>query len=148
MKTVWIKNILMILSIGHTANCFAQNLTRDVLNDTLPIQTMDSVTISAKLKQFKASCLTGVIGTKVNAGKRTNTLKLVSSSNGVIGLISAYDVWDGGCSWQFSKQFHVGGSINNLTNEQYFNRRITMYPGPGILPADGRMFTISVGLDI
>jgi len=41
MKTVWIKNILMILSIGHTANCFAQNLTRDVLNDTLPIQTME-----------------------------------------------------------------------------------------------------------
>ena len=72
----------------------------------------------------------------------------VSSSNGVIGLIPAYDVWDWNCSWQFSKQFHVGGSINNLTNEQYFNRRITMYPGPGILPADGRMFTISVGLDI
>ena len=147
MKTVWIKNILMILSIGHTANCFAQNLTRDVLNDTLPIQTMDSVTISAKLKQFKASCLTGVIGTKVNAGKRTNTLKLVSSSNGVIRLIPAYDVWDGGCSWQFSKQFHVGGS-NNLTNGRHFNRRITMYPGPAILPADGKMFTISLGLGI
>lgn len=74
-----------------------------------------------------------------------NTL---SSSNGVIGLIPAYHVWDWNCSWQFSKQFHVSGSINNLANEKYFNRRITMYPGPGILPADGRTFTISLGLDI
>ena len=72
----------------------------------------------------------------------------VSSSNGVIGLIPAYHVWDWNCSWQFSKQFHVSGSINNLANEKYFNRRITMYPGPGILPADGRTFTISLGRDI
>jgi len=72
----------------------------------------------------------------------------ISSSNGVIGLIPAYHVWDWNCSWQFSKQFHVRGSVNNLTNEKYFNRRITMYPGPGILPADGRTFTISLGLDI
>ncbi len=72
----------------------------------------------------------------------------VSSSSGVIGLIPAYDLWDWNCSWQFSKQFHVSGSINNLTNEKYFNRRITMYPGPGILPADGRTFTISLGLNI
>ena len=72
----------------------------------------------------------------------------VSSSNGVIGLIPAYHVWDLNCSWRFSKQFHVSGSINNLANEKYFNRRITMYPGPGILPADGRTFTVSLGLDI
>jgi outer membrane receptor for Fe3+-dicitrate len=45
-------------------------------------------------------------------------------------------------------KFHVSGSINNLANEKYFNRRITMYPGSGILPADGRAFTISMGLDI
>ena len=72
----------------------------------------------------------------------------ISSSNGVIGMIPAYHVWDWNCSWQFAKQFHVSGSINNLTNEKYFNRRITMYPGPGILPADGRTFTVSLGLDI
>jgi len=71
-----------------------------------------------------------------------------SSSNGVIGLIPAYHVWDWNCSWQLSKQFHVSASVNNFTNEKYFNRRITMYPGPGILPADGRTFTISMGLDI
>jgi Fe(3+) dicitrate transport protein len=72
----------------------------------------------------------------------------VASSNGVIGLIPAYHVWDWNCNWQFAKQFHVSAGINNFTNEKYFNRRITMYPGPGILPADGRTFTISLYLDI
>jgi Fe(3+) dicitrate transport protein len=71
-----------------------------------------------------------------------------SGSNGVIGLIPAYDVWDWNCSWRFSKQFHLSASINNLTDQKYFNRRITMYPGPGILPADGRTFTVSLGVNI
>ena len=81
MKTGLIKNILMILLIGYTTNCFAQNLAPDALNDTLPVQTMDSVTISTRLKQFKASYLTDVNGTKVYAGKRTNTLTLSQNIN-------------------------------------------------------------------
>jgi Fe(3+) dicitrate transport protein len=74
-----------------------------------------------------------------------NTL---SSSNGVIGVLPAYHVWDWNFSWQFSKQIHLGAGINNFTDEKYFNRRITMYPGPGILPADGRTFYISLGTKI
>lgn len=68
-----------------------------------------------------------------------------SSANGVIGEIPAYHIWDWGGSWQFLKQFRLSAGINNFTNEKYFNRRITMYPGPGILPADGRTFYISLG---
>jgi len=71
-----------------------------------------------------------------------------SSSDGVIGLIPANHVWDWNLNWQISKQFHVSASVNNFTNEKYFNRRITMYPGPGILPADGRTFAISLGAQI
>ena len=71
----------------------------------------------------------------------------VFSTNGVTGLIPAYHVWDWGLSWQLLKQYHLSASINNFTNEKYFNRRITMYPGPGILPADGRTFTISAGIN-
>ncbi|MEP6726990.1 MAG: TonB-dependent receptor, partial [Bacteroidota bacterium] len=71
-----------------------------------------------------------------------------ASSNGIIGRIPAYHVFDWNFNWQFMKQFHLAAVINNFTNEKYFNRRITMYPGPGILPADGRTFTISVGVKI
>ena len=68
-----------------------------------------------------------------------------SSSNGVIGAIPAYHVLDFNCNWQFNKQCHLSAGISNFTKEKYFNRRITFYPGPGILPADGRTFNISVG---
>jgi len=35
--------------------------------------------------------------------------------------------------------------VNNLSNEHYFTRRAGGYPGPGLLPADGRTFFATVG---
>ncbi len=72
----------------------------------------------------------------------------VLSPDGITGLIPAYHLWDWTVSYTFTKAFHLSGGINNFGNEKYFSRRITMYPGPGILPADGRTFYISAGLKI
>jgi Fe(3+) dicitrate transport protein len=41
-------------------------------------------------------------------------------------------VWDATFDWVFLKDYRLGAGINNFTNEHYFNRRITMDPGPGI----------------
>lgn len=70
------------------------------------------------------------------------------SANGVTGEIPAYHVLDFGMNWQLAKQYHLSIGINNITNEKYFNRRITFYPGPGILPADGRTFNVSFGFKL
>ncbi len=70
------------------------------------------------------------------------------SVDGVTGIIPAYHVWDLSTNWQFTKAYHISAGINNFTNNLYFNRRITMYPGPGILPADGRTFYISLGVKL
>jgi Fe(3+) dicitrate transport protein len=72
----------------------------------------------------------------------------VTSADGITGIIPAYHVWDWSVSWQLANRFRFSGGINNFTNEKYFSRRITMYPGPGILPADGRTFYISFGIKI
>ncbi|MEO6330386.1 MAG: TonB-dependent receptor [Ginsengibacter sp.] len=74
-----------------------------------------------------------------------NTL---ASADGITGLIPAYHVWDWSFSWNISRPLHLSAGVNNFTNEKYFNRRITMYPGPGILPANGRTFYISLGAKI
>lgn len=55
----------------------------------------------------------------------------------VVGLIPSYSLLDLSLSYEF-KQFKLEGSVNNLTNMVYFTRRATGYPGPGILPSDGR----------
>jgi Fe(3+) dicitrate transport protein len=71
-----------------------------------------------------------------------------SSTDGITGSIPAYHVWDWSLNYQLGKACHLSGGINNFTNEHYFNRRITMYPGPGILPADGRTFYVSFQIQI
>lgn len=70
-----------------------------------------------------------------------------SGVSAVVGLISAYNVMDASISYQF-KNFKIEGNINNLTNNFYFTRRATGYPGPGILPSDGRSFFLSLQVKI
>jgi Fe(3+) dicitrate transport protein len=67
------------------------------------------------------------------------------TSNGQIGLIPAYTVADFTASCKFTKTFNLKAGINNLSNENYFTRRSGGYPGPGVLPADGRTFFLSFG---
>jgi Fe(3+) dicitrate transport protein len=67
---------------------------------------------------------------------------------GATGIVPSYRVWDWSFSWNFMKIYHLSSGVNNLTNLMYFTRRINMYPGPGILPADGRTFYLSLGIKI
>ncbi len=70
---------------------------------------------------------------------------LIPTSNAQNGLIPSYHVMDLTATYKFSKGLNVKAGINNLSDERYFTRRAGGYPGPGILPADGRTFFVSVG---
>jgi Fe(3+) dicitrate transport protein len=61
---------------------------------------------------------------------------------GVVGIIPAYTILDMSTSYEFG-HFKLEASINNLANTIYFTRRATGYPGPGILPSDGRGFFVT-----
>jgi Fe(3+) dicitrate transport protein len=50
-------------------------------------------------------------------------------------------------SYQY-KKFRVEGSVNNLADRMYFTRRATGYPGPGILPSDGRGYFLTLQVKI
>jgi Fe(3+) dicitrate transport protein len=69
-------------------------------------------------------------------------------ATGAVGVIPSYVLWDWSVDYSFLSNYHVGGGINNISNAAYFSRRINMYPGPGILPGDGRTFYISLGIKI
>jgi Fe(3+) dicitrate transport protein len=62
------------------------------------------------------------------------------------GLIPAYQVQDISGSYKFKKYAQLKFGVNNITDARYFTRRSGGYPGPGILPADGR--TWYVGLNV
>ena len=53
------------------------------------------------------------------------------------GVIPAYHVMDLSAKYTIGRYQLEAGS-NNLTDHHYFTRRATGYPGPGIIPAEGR----------
>lgn len=65
----------------------------------------------------------------------------------VIGIIPAFSVMDLSLSYQH-KRWRVEASVNNLSDRMYFTRRATGYPGPGILPSDGRSYFLTLQVKI
>jgi Fe(3+) dicitrate transport protein len=73
-----------------------------------------------------------------------NTIK--ASSNGQTGLIPAYEIFDATLQIKLPNRIIIKSGINNLFNQKYFTRRAGGYPGPGVLPADGRTAFLSFGI--
>ncbi len=65
--------------------------------------------------------------------------------SGVNGPIPGYTLTDISASWHW-KWLTLEGTINNVLNASYYTRRATGYPGPGIIPGDGRGFFLTAGV--
>lgn len=67
----------------------------------------------------------------------TDATNATKTANAVMGIIPAYWVADLGLG---CKGKHIGAElhVNNVTNNFYFTRRASGYPGPGIIPAEIR----------
>ncbi len=67
------------------------------------------------------------------------------SPNAQNGLVPSYSIWDATLGYKHKTGVSLKTGVNNLLNEHYFTRRAGGYPGPGLLPADGRTFFATVG---
>lgn len=67
--------------------------------------------------------------------------------SGLNGLLPAYTLMDLSAAWHW-KRYSVETSVNNLANATYATRRATGYPGPGIIPGEGRAFFLTLGLKL
>lgn len=70
---------------------------------------------------------------------------VLPSSNGQNGLIPAYTIIDLTATGKVSNIITIKAGVNNLFDTRYFTRRAGGYPGPGVLPGDGRTVFISIG---
>ena len=70
-----------------------------------------------------------------------------SNLSGVIGIIPSYSILDFSSKYQQSK-FSLEFGINNLLNTNYFTRRATGYPGPGIIPSPIRNYYLTFQINI
>jgi len=77
----------------------------------------------------------------------TDATNSIQTSNAVNGIVPSYYVMDlnlGYTYWKFT--FNAG--IENITDNRYFTRRATGYPGPGIIPSSGRTFFVTIGIKV
>ena len=94
--------------------------------------------ITFREKQFSASFQYGHV--REHFSDASNAIRTPTA---IEGIIPSYSVLD--CSFKYVfkwLQLEVGG--NNITNQFYFTRRATGYPGPGIIPSDGRSFYTTI----
>ncbi|MCG8576090.1 MAG: TonB-dependent receptor [Flavobacteriales bacterium] len=68
--------------------------------------------------------------------------------NAIAGIIPSYYVLDYAMNYKLNKIFTFSGGVNNFTNNKYFSRRATGYPGPGIIPSDGISFYLTLGIQL
>jgi Fe(3+) dicitrate transport protein len=67
------------------------------------------------------------------------------NSTGTIGKLSGYQVMDASFSYKFLERYNVKAGVNNLADTKYATRRAGGYPGPGIMPGNGRTVFASIG---
>ena len=72
--------------------------------------------------------------TSANVSNRNDAI-----NDGISGQIPSYHVADFSASYKW-RNWKLEGGITNFTNNSYFTRRATGYPGPGIIPSDNRTF--------
>ncbi len=70
------------------------------------------------------------------------------ATTGAVGLVPSYGLLDFNSTFRLTKNLEFRLNINNVANKQYFTKRPSFYPGPGIWPSEGRSFNVSVGIKL
>ena len=69
-------------------------------------------------------------------------------ASGAKGFTPSYSIWDFNASLRTKSFLTIRAGINNIFNKQYFTKRPTFYPGPGIWSSDGRNVYVTLGIKI
>ncbi len=97
-----------------------------------------------KLKGFSANYQLNKVSEAFADALNTVTPNAAATS----GLIPAYSVSDLSFAYSGKENYSIQVGVNNLFNENYFTRRAGGYPGPGLLPSNGRTLFFTFGITI
>jgi len=103
-----------------------------------------NIGLSYSLKGFSTTMQTRISSEVFSDATNTE----VANSTGTIGKIDGYQVYDLSMEYKFLKNYNFRFSINNLTNTEYATRRAGGYPGPGLIPGEGRTVNLGIGIKL
>ena len=67
-------------------------------------------------------------------------------ASGARGFTPSYSIWDFNATFKTASYFTIRTGVNNIFDKQYFTKRPTFYPGPGIWSSDGRNVYLTVAI--
>jgi len=97
--------------------------------------------VSYKYKRFSATFQLNQVSEVYTDALNTEK----SNAKATIGKIEGYQVMDFSFTYLINGKYNVKLGANNLMNEKYATRRSGGYPGPGLLPGNGRTVYFSIG---
>lgn len=92
-------------------------------------------------KSFSATIQLNYIGDVYTDAINTELPNLTSTT----GKLASYKLIDASFTYKFMQHYNLKAGINNITDENYATRRATGYPGPGLIPGNGRTYFFSLG---
>lgn len=100
--------------------------------------------IKAGYKDFLVSLQYTTLSDQYSDAENSAPASPGDQREGVVGTVPGYQVVDlsGTYVW---RQLTISAGMLNIFNTQYYTRRATGYPGPGIIPSDGRSVYLTVG---
>lgn len=99
--------------------------------------------LNLRFKSLSASLLYSYTGATFSDPLNTEA----PSANGAVGKVPAYGLLDINATYRV-RNLVFRLSVNNAANHQYFTKRPTFYPGPGVWPSDGRSVVFSVAVKV
>jgi Fe(3+) dicitrate transport protein len=100
--------------------------------------------VNVKWRTASVSFLYSYVGSSYADAANTET----PSANGAVGIVPAYGLLDINSTFLILNQITLRVNVNNVANKEYFTKRPSFYPGPGIWSSDGRSVVISIGFKI
>lgn len=99
--------------------------------------------LSCKYKNVEAAYNFSLVSQQFTDVQNSGKASLGDQRSGVVGPIPSYSISDLTVSYSLSN-FTLKSGVNNLFDRSYYTRRATGYPGPGIIPSDGRSFFVTI----
>jgi Fe(3+) dicitrate transport protein len=111
------------------------------------VEFVPNVNFKTGVKFGYKNLLTSLQYTYLSSQFTDATNSIDSDPSGVLGILPAYGILDFSFSYKY-KRFKLETGINNVLNKNYFTRRATGYPGPGIIPSAPRNFYATLEIKI
>ncbi len=137
--------IKSFLNTAFTYSRYLNSLSNNVVGNGVEfIPTINVKSgVSLRYKNFNWSVQHSYVSKQFTDAQNSLATSDGDFRSGIVGEIPAYQILDVNFGYSFSK-FSLEAGINNALNAQYYTQRATGYPGPGIIPSDGRSFYATV----